>query len=369
MGNSLGASLSRWLGSGDYTVAENSIVQKTLRGSDNIPSMHRTDQTIVVRHREFLTTLTSSSGFAVRAAFSLNPGLKSTFPWLSQIAQNYQEYKIKGLVFHYVPTSGMVTGSNTALGAVMFQTTYRASDSQPTTKYELLNEFWSNECLPSEAMCHPIECKPSETVLTMRYVRDGSVPDDLMFYDYGTTIVAVQGQQSVGQIIGDVWVTYEVELRKPKMNASLGRSVTSFRSTNVTSDAARWFSGSAVTFSSFTGNVIVTSPAASTHVITFPPGNAGSYLVNIGLAGLSSGTGTPVITLSNCSALTNGLESSLTPTSAFSVIRGVVIYAVTINDPTTAATVTLTGVSTTSAGNYTCDVFITALDADTATYL
>jgi hypothetical protein len=47
----------------------------------------------------------------------------------------------------------------------------------------------------------------------------------------------------------------------------------------------------------------------------------------------------------------------------------VVIYAVTINDPTTAATVTLTGVSTTSAGNYTCDVFITALDADTATYL
>jgi len=363
----LGASLSRWLGSGDYSVAENSIVSKTMKGSASIPAMHKSDQLIVVRHREFLTSLTSASTYTVRAAFSLNPGLKSTFPWLAAVAQNYQEYRFKGVVFHYVPTSGMVTGTNTALGSVMFQTSYRASDVAPTTKYEMLNEFWSNESLPCEAMCHPIECKPSETILTSRYVRDGAVTDDVMFYDYGTTYVAVQGQQSTGQIIGDVWVTYEVELRKPKMNAALGKSVTSMRSTNTTSNPARLFSGSAITFNSFTGNVVITSPADNQHQVSLPAGNAGSYLVTISVAGATGGTGTPALTLVNCTALTNGLEGgSNFVTYAFSGIRGVFEFGVSVSDPTLAATITMTGVTVTAAGSVTADVFVTAIDADTS---
>ena len=150
VGNSLGASLSRWLGSGDYTVKENSILTQTMRGSASVPSMHRTDQTIVVRHREFIGVISGATAFQIRYELPLNPGLSSTFPWLSQIAANYQEYRFKGIVFHYIPTSGMVTGANPALGSVMMQTVYRANDEEPTSKYELLNEYWSNESMPCD---------------------------------------------------------------------------------------------------------------------------------------------------------------------------------------------------------------------------
>lgn len=99
LGQSLGASLSRWLGSGDYSVRSNSLVN-SLKASGTIPSMHRNDQTVVVRHKEFVTQVYSSQDFEVQRTFVLNPGLQSTFPWLHAIAANYQQYSIKGMVLH-----------------------------------------------------------------------------------------------------------------------------------------------------------------------------------------------------------------------------------------------------------------------------
>jgi hypothetical protein len=175
-GNNLGAAVSRWIGAGDYSVGSNSIVKQT-RASPHVPMMHSQNQTITVRHKEYLMQVTSSTGFAVTQAFTLNPGLEATFPWLSNIARNYQEYSIKGAVFHYVPTSGnAISGTNNALGSVMMQTTYRSTDSPPVSKVELLNEYWACESIPSESFCHPIECDPKENPFNIQYVRTGTVP-------------------------------------------------------------------------------------------------------------------------------------------------------------------------------------------------
>lgn len=223
VGTSLGAALSRWLGSGDYTVSANSIVQ---RASTGIPMMHKTEQKIVVRHKEFLGEVRSSRSFNVRRSFPLNPGMHETFPWLSQIARNFQTYSFKGVVFHYIPTSGnAISSTNNALGSVMFQTSYRANDAPPSSKVEMMNEYWSCEVVPSDTVAHPIECAPKENPFQVQYVRSGTVPpgDNQLLYDLGVTHVAVSGMQDASDdiVLGDIWVSYEVELSKPIISSNV----------------------------------------------------------------------------------------------------------------------------------------------------
>ncbi len=220
VGTSLGAAISKWLGTGDYTVSRNTLVQKAASG---IPMMHKTGQTVTIRHREFITQINGTTEFTVGRSLILNPGLASTFPWLSRIAQGFQEYQFKGIVFHYIPTSGnAVSSTNSALGTVMMQTSYRSTDSVPVSKHELLNEYWSNEVVACDTMCHPIECDPKENPFAIHYVRSGSLPeaDEPLMYDLGKTFICTSGMQSTNAV-GDLWVTYEVDLKKPVVNSNV----------------------------------------------------------------------------------------------------------------------------------------------------
>ena len=223
LGTGFGAMVSKWLGYGDYRVSVNSLVTKS---SASIPAMHTTQQSVVVRHKEFLGTISGSANFAIQRQIVINPGLPESFPWLSTIATSYQQYKIRGMVYHYIPTSGVaISGTNSALGAVMIQTSYRSNDTPPTDKVELLNEYWSNEVVPNEQMIHPIECDPKENPFNIHYVRGGSVPtnDSPLMYDIGRTFVATQGMQGTN-IVGDLWVTYEEEFKKPVVRSNVSGS-------------------------------------------------------------------------------------------------------------------------------------------------
>lgn len=219
-GNQLGGLLSKWLGFGDYSVSQNSIVSKAASG---IPMMHAQGQSVVVRHREYIGPVLGSQAFKVQYSLPLNPGMP-TFPWLSKISRCYQEYQMKGCVYHYIPTSGnAISGTNSALGQVMMQTTYRASDSAPGSKVEMLNEFCANESVPSESFIHPIECDPKENPFAVHYIRSTAPPtgEPLMSYDLGKTFVATNGQLADNTTLGDIWVTYEVELKKPLLNSDV----------------------------------------------------------------------------------------------------------------------------------------------------
>jgi len=271
LGTGLGAMVSKWLGYGDYNVSVNSLVSKA---SGTIPSMHSTNQSVVIRHKEFLGTINGSVGFTVQRVFTINPGLEETFPWLSNIAKSYQQYKIRGMVYHYIPTSGMaISGTNSALGAVMIQTSYRSNDSAPTDKVELLNEYWSNEVVPSEQMIHPIECDPKENPFNIHYTRSSAVPtnDSPLMYDIGRTFVATQGMQGTNTI-GDIWVTYEIEFKKPVVRSNLSNN--SYEIVEIASSLSSAFFNGNVT--SRLGDLPVTF---SGRVLTFPAGTQGTYLI------------------------------------------------------------------------------------------
>jgi hypothetical protein len=303
--------------------------------------MHRNQQSVVVSHKEYLGEVRSSTTFKVQQSFPLNPGMGATFPWLSGLANQFQEYRFKGMVFHYIPSSGSaIASTNNALGTVMLQTTYRSTDALPVSKVEMLNEYWSSEDVPSEAFCHPVECDPAENPFNIQYVRSVDVPsgDSQLLYDLGTTHLAVSGQQANGIVLGDLWVTYEVELKKPVV-ASNSVGTPSLRATFTGVTLASWYTTIGVN----TGNLAATISGSS---IVFPKASVGTWMIEtIFNAGsqFTSGVAITNPTLSGCvlapldgfSSLPIGWNvgaSSLTTNVTYSV-------AVTISDPAVQAVV------------------------------
>lgn len=335
MGTGLGAALSRWLGSGDYVVSANSITQKASAGT--IPAMHQQNQSIIVRHKEFLTEVRGSTTFTVRNEFDLNPGLSTTFPWLSGIASQYSQYKIRGLVYYYVPTSGSIAAASPALGTVMMQTSYRATEAAPTSKIEMLNEYWSSEAKPSEEFCHPIECDPKENPFNVQYIRRGELPasENQLMYDLGRTTIAVSGQQANDQVLGDLWVTYEIELKKPVLASTSGEGVRTFTGTastgltNVNTFGTNFDARS---------NTFVGAFSAGTNSITFPRGTIGTYVViayyqgvtHFGGANWSATNGTILPAVSNANSI--GSDYTVGSGNAFTTVY------VRISNPDAACT-------------------------------
>ena len=307
LGTGLGASLSRWLGSGSYAVQSNSLLAAASRKtSADIPAMHRTATSIIVSHKEYLGEILGSTTFSVLQTFPLNPGMSLTFPWLSGLATQFQEYRFRGLVFHYVPTSGSaISSTNAALGTVMLQTSYRASDSAPVSKVEMVNEYWACEGSPAEAFVHPIECKSRENVLSAQYVRSGDVPIGATkeLYDLGETYIAVSGQQASGNVLGDLWVTYEVELLKPIVSSNVTARVKSGTGAFTSPVIANLFSNGTQTIK---GGLFT----AATNTISILPGNVGVFSILKQVVPDGSGfTSTSTHnnpTLVNCSGYTDG---------------------------------------------------------------
>jgi hypothetical protein len=344
VGNSLGAALSKWLGSGDYTVGTNSIVNRVQKGSDSIPAMHAQGQSIVVRHKEYLGEIRGSATFVVRSSYELNPGNSSTFPWLSGVATHFQEYKIRGLVFHYVPTSGTaVSSTDAALGSVMLQTSYRSNDSAPTSKVEMLNEYCSNEAVPSEPFAHPVECDPRENPFNVQYVRSGAVPsgDSKLLYDLGVTHVAVSGQQATDKVLGDLWITYEIELKKPILESNV---------TSRTDYGALEFAAGTLTASDFMNGVSTRTGqfeiSGSGRTVTFPKGAVGRYMITLRFSATTNfttfdGGGVPSFANSTLAPYVSGTghaRNVLTGTGSLG--SAFITCGVLIPSPTDIATVT-----------------------------
>lgn len=312
-GTGAGAALSRWLGSGDYTVARNSITEKAANG---IPTMHKTEQSIVVRHKEYIGPVSGSTNFTVQKILQINPGNSVAFPWLAGVAARFQEYKIKGLVFHYVPTSGTaVSGTNSALGSVMLQTSYRSNDSAPTSKAVMMNEYWATESVPSEAFCHPIECDPKENPFNVQYVRTGTIPtsDNQLLYDLGVTYVATSGMQSTN-VVGDIWASYEIELKKPIVDSNVTSVAPTLAAYFTTPTASVPFPS---TYSTL-GDIQVT--AVNNNTITLGPGLTGSYLF---VYEYSASTTFTAVDLSGAASYTNANATYADPVAQGTYYRTV----------------------------------------------
>jgi len=214
-------------GLGDYHVNENALVNPAPGPIIN----NNTHGGVVIRHREYLGDVNSSvSANAFKlTSYPLQPASPQTFPWLSQVAANFQEYSFEGLIFEFVSMSAdALNSTNTALGQVIMATNYNAGALPYASKQEMENSEFAISTKPSKSQVHLIECEPRRTAIsTMLYIRQGAVPagQDVRLYDWGNFQLATNGFQATNVNAGELWVSYQVALNKPILAELLGDSI------------------------------------------------------------------------------------------------------------------------------------------------
>jgi hypothetical protein len=222
VGKWLGSGIGQIFGSGDYQVV-GALPNYNVLMNSQIPKFSSSKQTNIVCHREYLGDILGTAGFS-NTAYPLNPGVSATFPWLSTIAQNYQEYKFHGLIFEFRPLiTDFVT--NGAPGVVVMATNYNADAPVYLSKQEMENSEYAVSVKPTRELMHGIECDTNQTVLPQLYIRSGSVPSgqDLRLYDLGNFQFATQTNPV--QNLGELWVSYCVEFFKPVLPSDVGGNV------------------------------------------------------------------------------------------------------------------------------------------------
>ncbi len=192
---------------------------------NEVPSfggMSLEDGELVLCKREFISSLVepaNNAGAFIIRTLKVNPGNPLMFAWFSQIAANFEEWVPLGMIVMYVTLSSPINNSGgLGLGSVAMAADYDAYDTAPTSKQYLLQTWKVKEDRPSNPIRLEIECKPSMNTRKAFYIRtNDSVPGDLREYDLCNVFIATEGipNSSSQQILGDLYVTYRIKLRKP----------------------------------------------------------------------------------------------------------------------------------------------------------
>lgn len=221
----IGGAIGSWLGKkagglfksitgiGEYHVNKNSLLA---RPSDP-PLVTNTASATRIQHREYIQDIFGTTDWT-NLSFSINPGMSETFPWLSTVANAFEQYRFHGILFQFKSTSAdALNSTNTALGTVIMATEYNPLHDSFASKRDMENHVYSTSCAPSTTALHPIECARDVTVLDELFVRNVPVEgSDLRFSDIGKFQIATVGMQASANI-GELWVTYDIELLKPKL--------------------------------------------------------------------------------------------------------------------------------------------------------
>ena len=157
------------VGFGDYRLNGNTLMTGGMSPPQMVNSINRGGY--IVRHREYLGDVLATETFTSKV-YPLNPGIQ-TFPWLSQIAGSFEQYKFRGLVFEFRSTSSdavLSTATSSALGTVIMATQYNVLNPPFASKLAMENYEFANSDKPSCSFYHPIECMASRTpvALTIR---------------------------------------------------------------------------------------------------------------------------------------------------------------------------------------------------------
>jgi hypothetical protein len=294
-GRSMGEKIANLVGFGDYAVVSNTLstVGKAIQPGEPVPQFGTNGASTRIRHREYITDIvvpSNPTAFA-NVTYAVNPGNAVLFPWLAGIANGYQQYKFHGLIFEFVSTTSEVS-SGGPMGSIIMASDYDVVDLPFSTKQAMENSQFAVSAKPSCSQIHTMECDPAMTASTLLYTSSNTTNNvsDPRWCNLANFQIATQGLPgSSGQVLGELWASYDVELAKPELPpvGSLGLQTVS----GVSPSAGNWLGSSPTS----TGTTYFTA-TINTFVCIVP----GTYFVEFAAAGTSP------------SALTNSGTASFT---------------------------------------------------------
>jgi len=280
---------------------------------------------VVIAHREYITDIVSTKDFTL-TNYTLNPKNATLFPWLSSLASNWQEWELDGMLFEYrSKCTHLYSTTNPAVGTIIMGANYNIFDLNYASKIDMENCENAVSCLPTCDFYHMIECKgrANNPIKTMYTDLQGG---QTSFNTLANWQIATQGMQLDNMVLGELWVTYKIRFRKPKlsMHATAANTMSMYNVGSYTGGSDGYGAGmlgrvgsnglllSGLTasgvfdkkMSNSTPYATLSQPSTSKYTISFNPKARGSYAVVVyGYFGASTYTGAPFSedpTYTNC---------------------------------------------------------------------
>jgi hypothetical protein len=188
---------------------------------------------IVITRKEYVMDIKGSADFDVQTFF-INPGNPYLWSWLSQLAPNFEEYEFLGIVFTYNTVTALLSTTSSQVGTVIMACDYNACNEDFTSKQEMLQYAGAASIQINNNLEFGIECDPSKnaSVAGSQFITSAINPDNLKSsnanvndpktYFLGQFSIATCNVPSNAQI-GELWVSYSVRLKKPKLYDALGK--------------------------------------------------------------------------------------------------------------------------------------------------
>jgi len=282
--------LARMVGSGDYVVSPTPVYNSIFPKSKDFVTPTFGNGTVRLRFREYVGDVLAGTftGSAVQNPFTvtsypIQPGQTIAFPYLSQIAGNYEQYMFHGLTYEFVSTCSpysQTTGG--ALGSVIL--CHESNPARPpyASKFEMENSENAISSRIDQSSVYGVECADFRTkgLLVRSAALSGfssSQGAALAPFDFGNMYIAVASPSSAsGANLGELWVTYDVELSRPRISSYLPGS---FHATSVADISATKPLGTSTTTFAYGKlvNLSITSTATDS-VITFQGVQPGDYI-------------------------------------------------------------------------------------------
>lgn len=313
-GNQMAAaaeSIAKLSGHGAYSVGDSSNLAMQV-GTFAPQDVER----INIKSREYLGAVNGSAAFNIYQLV-LNPGLISSFPQLSKLAMHYEQYKWNGIVFWYHSTSGESTNSaDTAIGEILMANQSDSTESVPADKSEFVRLDSAKQAKPSIDQLHGIECKGAYS--TIKYIRHGDPIEstqDANRFDHGKFLIATEGMNAAVTRVGELWVTYDVDLIRSR--DSRGQEVGAFYARHSLTDASTGSQSALFSNITIAYKSLDCSLSPTTNLLVFPRYvTNGDYLVQIALytagnfvSSAFTAVAPTIATFSNCSLLTTTLPT------------------------------------------------------------
>jgi len=309
LGGGAGSLMQHFIGRGDYEVVNNCFLKD---GNMCEPIINRSNSGgEIIRKTEFMgDVITSATPNTFRlTSYPVNVGLEQTFQFLSQIACNFEEYTLEGAYIEFRSMSGDSLNSvNSALGTVIMAANYNSGSPNFTNKNQMENYEGGISSKPSSNLRYFMECAKNRNVLENLYVRSGEVPtnQDIRMYDLCNFQIATMGFQGSSVNIGELYITYQVSLRKPKLYAALGSyqnfgyiHSSSFDNTNMI--------GTSFTYNA--NNNLLGLHAVSNFISWNAPTLPQAYFISLSWLGGFIGVEYPTLTYDNGLSLATGISN------------------------------------------------------------
>lgn len=265
--------------SSDGNRRQTASLASTTPQSSRPPVQRLTKTGRVVQGKEFIGSVLGSIAFTP-VGYALNPGIATTFPWLSTQAVGYELYRFIKLKFHYINRT-----SATVVGSVILAPDYDAADSPPTTESRVTTYAGAKE----GSAWNDIECVLDPAAMnalgTRKFIRTGFVGTDIKTFDSGNFFMCTTEQVGT-DVIGKLWVEYEVEFFTPQLASN-----------------SQLASASRNSFYTLTGAQTLTTGVAATVVYTTAVSNAIGLTNASGLFTLPNGAWKVSVQM-NCSDAT-----------------------------------------------------------------